>query len=108
MSTSKLDSSGVFRVSPLPKDSGPLLLTTAQVAFRRNGIEFLSPEPIPLWKELTVDLRSKGGSCYLRGTGVVVDCAGSRHAGYVVSLMFMGLTRQSQEQLSQMAAFGPV
>jgi hypothetical protein len=35
---------------------------------------------------------------------VVVDCSGNRHVGYTVSLLFLNLSRQSQERLSALAA----
>lgn len=103
MSTSKVDTSGIFR--PVTNASSPrrLLLAAEQVSIRRNGIEFLSPNAIPLWTEVTVDLRSPLEPRPVRGCGVVVDCTGNRHTGYVVSLMMTGLTRQTQERLCQLA-----
>ena len=103
MSTSKVDTSGVLR--PFPAASSPtrLLLPAEQVVIRKNGIEFLSPSAIPLWTEVTVDLRSPQGQRPVRGSGVVVDCTGDRRTGYVVSLMMTSLTRQSQERLCQLA-----
>jgi len=80
-----------------------LVLSADQVAIRKNGIEFLSPNAIPLWTEVTVDLRSPLGSRPVRGSGVVVDCSGDPRSGYVVSLMLMNLNRQAQERLSQLA-----
>lgn len=105
MTTSKVDSSGVFRgisVQASTSESA-FLLAPEQVAIRRNGIEFLSPNPIPRWTEVTVDLRSPLDGRPVRGSGVVVECTGDRHAGYVVSLLFMNLTRQSQARWSQLA-----
>jgi len=62
----------------------------------------MSVQPIPLWTEVTLDLRTPVDSGSVRGTGVVVDCTGNRHTGYVVSLVFMNLSRQSQHNLSRM------
>lgn len=107
MSTSKLDGSTPFRTLPGSDSRTALRLQADQVAFRHNGIEFLSPAAIPLWTEVNVDLRSPQESRPVRGSGVVVDCAGNRHTGYVVSLVFMSLTRQSQERLSQLASPRP-
>jgi hypothetical protein len=84
------------------------VLPSNQVAIRKNGIEFLSPNAIPLWTEVTVDLRSPLEPRPVRGSGVVVDCTGNRHTGFVVSLMMTNLTRQSQERLSQLAGGRPV
>lgn len=103
MSTSKLDTSDVFRPVSFSATKQRLVLPAGQVAIRKNGIEFLSSNPIPLWTEVTVELRSPLEAGPVRGGGVVVDCTGNRHAGYVVSLMLMNLTRQSRERLSQLA-----
>lgn len=107
MSTSKLDRSGAFQAVTVHTQQTKLVLASGQVAIRKNGIEFFSPHAIPEWTEVTVDLRSPGDSGPVRGHGVVVDCAGNRHAGYIVSLVFMNLTRQSQERLSQLAVLPP-
>ena len=36
-------------------------------------------------------------------SGVVVSCAGTRHTGYVVSMLFTGMNPQSRAQLSLLA-----
>ena len=77
------------------------------MVFRKNGIEFLAPQSMPEWTEVTVDLTSPMDGKPVRGTGVVVDCTGNRHAGYVVSLVFMSLTKQSQARLSELAEVQP-
>ena len=66
-------------------------------------MEFLSTEPIPAWTEMTVDLHSARDAKKVRATGIVVECNGNRHSGYSVSMIFMNLSRQSQERLSQLA-----
>ena len=103
MSTSKLDTSGVFHPITVHSQTRQLTLPGNQVAVRKNGLEFLATSPIPVWTELTVDLRSGPAGRPLRGTGVVVDCTGNRHTGYVVSLMFMNLSRHAQERLTELA-----
>jgi hypothetical protein len=103
MSTSKVDTSGVFQPVAVHTHPTKLLLAAEQVFFRKNGIEFMSPDPIPSWTEMTVDLRCPLQRESVQGTGVVVDCTGNRHAGYVVSLVFMGLTPQSQRRLNRLA-----
>lgn len=37
-------------------------------------------------------------------TGVVVACNGNKHTGYMVSMVILNMTRQTQERLSTMAA----
>ena len=108
MCTSKVDRSGVFNPITIQHQQTRLRLATHQVSIRKNGIEFLSAHPLPLWTEVNVELRSPRDARPVRGTGVVVECAGNRHTGYVVSLVFMNLTRQSQASLSHLAAPQPV
>ncbi|MBM3882381.1 MAG: hypothetical protein FJ387_22105 [Verrucomicrobia bacterium] len=103
MATSKVDRSGVFEPVTVEAHKTRLLLSAKEVVVRPNGLEFLSPHPIALWTEVTVDLRSPVDARPVRGGGVVVDCTGNRHAGYVVSLVLMNLTRQSQERLRELA-----
>ena len=107
MSTSKVDRSGVFQPVTIQTQQTRLRLSASQVSIRKNGVEFLSDHPIPLWTEVTIDLRSPMDAGPVRGTGVVVECTGNRHTGYVVSVVFMNLTRQSQERLSHLATPRP-
>lgn len=107
MTTTKLDRSGVFgTVSTSSSQETCFMLPVNGVAFRKNGIEFLSPERVDLWKELTVELCSPIDQRPLRGTGVVVDCTGNRHTGYVVSLMFIHLPTDARQHLEQLARAG--
>ena len=39
----------------------------------------------------------------LNCTGIVVACPGNRHSGYLVSMVFMNLTRQEQARLDLLA-----
>jgi hypothetical protein len=103
MTTSKLDDSGVFGPAKGAHETH-LLLPVNRVAIRKNGIEFLSDQPVDQWKELTVELQSPVDQRTLKGTGVVVDCTGNRHTGYIVSLMFLHLSPASQQRLSTWAA----
>jgi hypothetical protein len=107
MCASKVDRSGVFRPLALPAPQTRLRLAPNQVSIRQNGVEFLSAHPIPLWTEVTAELRSPLDARPVRGTGVVVDCTGNRRSGYVVSLVFMNLTPQSQASLSHLASPRP-
>lgn len=79
------------------------MLPASAIRFRRNGIEFHTAEPIPTWTEMTVDLQSPREARKMHCTGIVVDCQGNRHSGYSVSMLFVNLSRQSQQQLSQLA-----
>jgi hypothetical protein len=73
------------------------------VCIRRNGVEFRSPSPFPVWTEMTVLLRAPDEPLPIRCTAVVVACDGNRHTGYAVSLLFLNLSRQSEERLRWMA-----
>jgi hypothetical protein len=103
MSSGKLDRSGVFQPVTVRSAETNLSLPTSSVHVRKNGIEFITSNAIPAWTEMTVDLFSPGDAKKIHCTGVVVGCTGNRHSGYVVSMLFMNLTRQAQERLNMMA-----
>lgn len=105
MSASKLESSR-FPASKSP-DAGRTLvhLSSRQVFFRKNGIEFRSNDAFPVWTEMTVDLETDAAG-RLTCNGVVVACSGNRHTGYLIAMVFTGMTPQSQQQLEQFAADG--
>jgi len=102
MATSRLDRSGAFHSVVIHADSAQFALPHHGLLLRKNGVEFHSPKAFPLWKEMTVTLRSPREGTQVRCTGVVVACDGNRHMGYTVSLLFLNLSRQSQERLSGM------
>ena len=103
MSTTKLDTSGAFQPVTVQTPSTHLSLPAHSVRISKNGVEFLSAKPVPAWTEMTVDLHSAGDAKKVRATGIVVECNGNRHSGYSVSMIFINLSRQSQERLSQLA-----
>lgn len=79
-----------------------LSLSAKSVRIRKSGIEFLTAKPIPAWTELSLDLQfpdAKKVHC----AGVVVACDGNRHSGYVISLLFTKLSRQSQALISALS-----
>lgn len=103
MSTSKLDTSGVFQPLTIQAQQTRLTLPANAIRFRKNGIEFRTTGPIPVWTEMNVDLQSGGEGKKVHCTGVIVDCHGNRHTGYLVSMVFMNLSRQSQQRLAELA-----
>jgi hypothetical protein len=107
MSTSKFDTSGIFQPLTLQTSSTKLALPADRVRFRKNGVEFLSTKPLPLWSEMTVNLQSPQDGRKVAATGVVVECLGNRHSGYSVALLFTNLSRQSQARLSELAVSQP-
>lgn len=80
-----------------------LELSPEKVSVHKNGIEFRSPTPFHEWSEMTVALQSPTDGSRLSCHGVVVACAGNKHTGYNVSMLFTGLTPQSERQLGAMA-----
>lgn len=102
MSTSKLDTSGVFQTLQVHGAQTRLSLTPETVRIRPNGIEFRTDKAIAPWTEMTVDLFSAEGE-KVHCTGIVVECSGNRHSGYHVSMLFMSLSKQAQERLDLLA-----
>lgn len=97
MSARKLDQPTDITPSSHPKIR--LSLSAKSVHVRKSGLEFRATDPIPAWTEMSIDLQypdSKKVHC----NGVVVECEGNRHSGYLVSFLFTKLSRQSQTVLS--------
>jgi hypothetical protein len=107
MSTSKLDTSGIFQLPRISTTQTRLALPANSIRFRKNGIEFRTDKSISAWTEMTVDLQSPVDGKKVHCTGVVVDCSGNRHVGYLVSMVFMNMSRQSQERFNQLAFSSP-
>lgn len=103
MSTSKLDTSGTFQTSTPRSSQTGLTIPTDAIRIHKNGITFLSPTDFPSWTEMTVDLESPGDGRKVQCTGVVVACDGNHLTGFAVSMVFVNLSRQSQERLSLLA-----
>jgi len=80
-----------------------LNLPANAVTIRKNGIEFASTKPLPAWTEVSLDIESPLEKRKVNCRGVVVACDGNRHAGYRVSLLFVGLTPQTQQRLQSLA-----
>jgi hypothetical protein len=80
-----------------------LALCADKVSVHKNGIEFRSPTPFNEWSEMTVTLLSPLDGSKLSCHGVVVACAGNRHTGYNVSMLFTSMTSQTEKQLGAMA-----
>ena len=100
---SKLDTSGSFQSFSLQAGEKELTIPRDSIRVRPNGIEFRCSKPIPAWKEMTVAFQSPGERTPIRCTGVVVACTGNRHSGYAVSMVFLNLSRQSQERMDLLA-----
>ncbi len=103
MSASTLKNTDSLRSLTSPSQPTHLRLSAGAVHIRRNGIEFRSGNPIPLWTEMTVELQTPLDPKKFQCTGVVVACHGNRHGGYAVSMVFMSLSKQLQTRLNSMA-----
>ena len=73
------------------------------VSIHKNGIEFRSPNPFKEWSEMTVALVSPKDGSRISCHGIIVACAGNKHTGYHISMVFTGLTSQTEKQLGAMA-----
>jgi hypothetical protein len=80
-----------------------LELATEAVSIHKNGIEFRSPKPFNEWSEMTVALISSGDGSRISCHGVIVACAGNKHTGYHISMVFTGLNSETEKQLGTMA-----
>jgi hypothetical protein len=104
MSAKKIESLGSLENSvSVTGRQARLELSADKVSVHKNGIEFRSPTPFQEWSEMTVSLQSPQGGSPLSCNGVVVACAGSKHSGYHVSMLFTGITPQAEKQLNVIA-----
>ena len=103
MSARKIQVANDFQQVTVQSRQTVLSLAPDQVRIRRNGVEFRSTTPISAWTEMTVTLRSTRDSGRVHCTGVVIACNGNRHNGYIVSMVFTNLSKQSQARLNLLA-----
>ena len=80
-----------------------LSLPASSVRIRKSGIEFKSQEPLPIYAEMTVALELPREPKKINCTGVIVACNGTRHTGYIVAMLFTGLSRQAQARLEALS-----
>ena len=80
-----------------------LSLSPDSVIIHKAGIEFRSLTLFPAWTEMTLTLRSPRAGATVHCSGVVISCTGNRHAGYHVSMVFTGVSKQAQATLSSLA-----
>jgi hypothetical protein len=104
MSAKKFESADSFQ-KPITVEGrqSRLELSAESVAIHKSGIEFRSPTPFNPWTEMTVALQSPRDGSRVQCSGVVIACSGNKHAGYQVSLVFTGMSRQAQSRLTLMA-----
>jgi hypothetical protein len=103
MSAKKFEGSDSFQQITVEGRQSRLELSPEAVVIHKGGIEFRTPTPFNPWTEMTVALQSPRDGGRVQCSGVVVACSGNKHAGYRVSLVFTGMSRQAQSRLSVMA-----
>jgi len=104
MSAKKLESGDSFQQKiTVEGRQSRLELSSESVVIHKGGIEFRSPTAFSPWTEMTVALRSPRDDGRIQCSGVVIACSGNKHAGYLVSLVFTGMSRQAQSRLNVMA-----
>jgi hypothetical protein len=103
MSARKVGNAGLLQPITVRTQATGLSLSAGDISIRKNGIEFRSNNSIPVWTEMTVELQAPGEPKKLQCTGVVVACAGNRHSGFVVSMVFTDLSPQTQARLNSIA-----
>ncbi|HMJ89018.1 MAG TPA: hypothetical protein VK530_04345 [Candidatus Acidoferrum sp.] len=106
MSASKTKSD-ILRTLTVQSSATLLNLSPTSFRIRKNGIEFATEAEIAAWTEMTVDLQLPGTKSFTC-TGVVVACAGNRHAGFNVSLLFTGLTDSAQQRLNDFSSIAAI
>lgn len=103
MSARKIHSHAAFEPVLVQSRQTFLSLAPRDVCIRKSGVEFITTSPIAPWTEMTVELEAGVGSGSVNCNAVVVGCVGDKHQGYVVSMLFTGLSKQAQNRLNQIA-----
>ena len=103
MSARRVEIGGSLQNVTVEARQARLSLSPDAVVLHKNGIEFRSPKPFSEWSEMTVALQSPKDGSRISCQGVIVGCAGNKHTGYHISMVFTGLTAQTEKQLGAMA-----
>ena len=103
MSARKIENTGSLQQITLEARQTRLSLSPNSVIIHKNGIEFRSSTPFSEWAEMTMTLQSPGEGGRVNCTGVVISCTGNKHAGYHISMVLTGLSKQAQARLTTMA-----
>ena len=103
MSARRIESTGSLQQVTVEARQTRLTLSADSMIIHKNGIEFRSATPFSEWTEMTMTLQSPGDSGKVHCSGVVISCTGNKHAGYHVSMVLTGLSKQAQERLTTIA-----
>ncbi len=104
MSARKIDTSSLL--GSTERTGQCLTLSASEVTIRKSGIEFRSARPMAPWTELTVSLHIPHEARNVDSNGVIVACSGDESDGYLISMLFTNLSRQSQARLNSLANAG--
>ena len=103
MSARSIESTGSFQQVTVEARQTRLSLSPDSVILHKNGIEFRSATPFAEWTEMTMTLQSPGDGGKVHCSGVVISCTGNKHAGYHISMVLTGLSKQAQARLTTIA-----
>jgi hypothetical protein len=81
-----------------------LNLPASAVRIRKNGIEFRTNDPLPVFTEVSIALQAPATLKKVQCNGVVVACSGDRHQGYRASVLFLDQSPALQERLAALAS----
>lgn len=103
MSARKAEGAGPIHHVVVQARQTRLSLSPDSVVFHKNGMEFRSATQFSPWAEMTLTLQSPHEGGKFHCNGVVISCTGNKHAGYHVSMVFTGMSKQAEARLSAMA-----
>jgi hypothetical protein len=103
MSARKVESTSFPQHLTVEARQARLVLSPGSVIIHKNGIEFRSATAFSPWTEMTLTLQSPRDNGKINCNGVVISCTGNKHAGYHVSMVFTGMSKQAEARLSAMA-----
>src|ERR1017187_4535594 len=103
MSARRTESTGPFQQVTVEARQTRLVLSPNSVVIHKNGIEFRGATPFSEWTDMNTTLPALGDLVKIHCSGVVISCTGNKHAGYHVSMVLTGLSKQAQARLSTIA-----
>jgi len=103
MSARKVETTSFQQHVTVEARQARLVLSPGSVIIHKNGIEFRSATAFSPWTEMTLTLQSPRDNGKVNCTGVVISCTGNKHAGYHVSMVFTGMSKQAEARLTAMA-----
>ena len=103
MSARSIKSNGALQQVTVEARQTRLSLSPDSVIIHKDGIEFRSVTPFAEWTEMTMTLQSPGDGGKVHCSGVVISCTGNKHAGYHISMVLTGLSKQAQARLTTIA-----